>query len=130
MAGNSSDTQSADLLKTTEMVLRMDPFRRQISVAQRDKIVVSAFTTAGQRLRSCGAASGPAVPTASQSSLVGSWAKMQPQVSEQDLRRDPDLVEAAMALVFEIERQTSASCGTPTGVDLALLLIAKLHEGS
>ena len=130
VAGNSNDTQSAERLKTTEMVLQMDPFRRQISVAQRDKIVVSAFTTAGQRLRSCGAASGPAVPTESQSSLAGSWAKMKPQVSEQDLKRDPDLVEATMGLVFEIERQTSASCGTPTGADLALLLIARLHEGT
>jgi tetratricopeptide (TPR) repeat protein len=130
VAGSTSDTQSADRLKTTEMVLQMDPFRRQISVAQRDKIVVSAFATAGQRLRTCGAAQAPAVPTASQSSLAGSWAKMKPQVSEQDLKRDPDLVEATMTLVFEIERQTSATCGTPTGADLALLLIAKLHEGN
>jgi tetratricopeptide (TPR) repeat protein len=130
VAGNSSDTESADRLKTTEMVLRMDPFRRQISVAQRDQIVVSAFATAGQRLRGCGAARGPAVPTASQSSLAGSWAKMKPQISEEDLKRDPDMVEAAMALVFEIERQTSATCGTPAGADLALLLIAKLHEGN
>jgi tetratricopeptide (TPR) repeat protein len=130
VAGNSSDSESADRLKTTEMVLRMDPFRRQISVAQRDKIVVSAFATAGLRLRSCAAARGPAVPTASQSSLAGSWAKMKPQISEEDLKRDPDMVEAAMALVFEIERQTSATCGTPAGADLALLLIAKLHEGN
>jgi tetratricopeptide (TPR) repeat protein len=130
VAGNASDTQSVDRLKTTEMVLRMDPFRRQISVAQRNKIVVSAFTTAGERLRSCGATRGPAVPTASQSSLAGNWEKMKPQISEQDLKRDPDLVEASMALVFEIERQTSATCGTPTGADLALLLIAKLHEGT
>jgi hypothetical protein len=70
------------------------------------------------------------VPTASQSSLAGNWEKMKPQISEQDLKRDPDLVEASMALVFEIERQTSATCGTPTGADLALLLIAKLHEGT
>jgi len=39
-------------------------------------------------------------------------------------------VETAMDLVFGIERQTSATCGTPAGTDLALLLIAKLHEGN
>jgi tetratricopeptide (TPR) repeat protein len=130
VAGNASDTQSAERLKTTEMVLRMDPFRRQISVAMRNKIVVSAFTTAGERLRSCGAARGSVVPTASQSSLMESWTRMKPQITEQELKRDPDLVESSMALVFEIERQTSATCGTPTGADLALLLIAKLHEGN
>jgi hypothetical protein len=33
-------------------------------------------------------------------------------------------------LVFEIERETSATCGIPSGADAALLLIAKLHEGN
>jgi hypothetical protein len=35
-----------------------------------------------------------------------------------------------MNLVFDIERQTSTTCGTPVGADLALLLIARLHEGT
>jgi tetratricopeptide (TPR) repeat protein len=130
VAGNTSDMQSADRLKTTELVLRMDPFRRQISVAQRDKIVVEAFETAGRRLKSCGAATSLAVPAAAQPNLADSWAKMKPQISEEHLRRDPDLVEQAMDLVFTIERQTSGTCGTPAGVDMALLLIAKLHEGN
>jgi tetratricopeptide (TPR) repeat protein len=130
VAGNPSDTRSADQLKMTEMVLEMDPFRRQLSVAQRAKIVISAFATAGERLRACRAAQGIALPTESQSSLAGSWAKMKPQLTEGELRRNPDLVEAAMDLVFDIERETNSSCGTPAGADMALLLIAKLHEGN
>jgi tetratricopeptide (TPR) repeat protein len=130
VAGNPSDTQSADRLKTTELVLRMDPFRRQISVDERDRIVVEAFATAGKRLSSCATPKAPAASIASQPSLADSWAKMKPHISEQELRRNPDLVEGAMDLVFEIERQTSATCGTPSGTDLALLLIAKLHEGN
>jgi hypothetical protein len=55
---------------------------------------------------------------------------MKPQISEGGLRRNPDLVEAAMDLVFDIERETNATCGTPAGGDMALLLIAKLHEGN
>ena len=35
-----------------------------------------------------------------------------------------------MDLVFEIERRTSTICGARTGTDLALLLIAELHEGN
>jgi tetratricopeptide (TPR) repeat protein len=130
VAANPSDTRSADRLKMTEMVLGMDPFRRQLSVAQRAKIVIGAFTTAGERLKTCSAARGMALPTASHSSLTGNWAKMKPQISEGELRRNPDLVEAAMDLVFDIERQTSVTCGTPGGTDMALLLIAKLHEGN
>jgi tetratricopeptide (TPR) repeat protein len=126
---NSSDVQSGERLRTTELVLRMDPFRRQIAAADRDRIVMEAFAAAGKRLSSCATpkASGAA---AAQPSLADNWAKMKPQISGQGLRRNPDLVEKVMDLVFEIERQTSATCGTPAGTDLALLLIAKLHEGN
>ena len=126
---NSSDVQSGERLRTTELVLRMDPFRRQIAAADRDRIVMEAFAAAGKRLSSCATpkASGAA---AAQPRLADNWAKMKPQISGQGLRRNPDLVEKVMDLVFEIERQTSATCGTPAGTDLALLLIAKLHEGN
>jgi len=127
---DASDVLSAQRLKITEMVLRMDPFQRKISVAQRDKIVVEDFLTAGERLKSCGVARGVSLPSASQSSLSENWARLKPTINLGDLKRDPDLVESAMNLVFEIERQTSTTCGTPTGADLALLLIARLHEGN
>jgi tetratricopeptide (TPR) repeat protein len=130
VAENPGDARSADQLKMAELVLGMDPFRRQISVAQRDRIVVEAFEAAGRRLKTCGASRGAMVPTASQASLADSWARMNPRISEGELKRNPDLVEAAMDLVFEVERQTGATCGTPEGEDLALLLIARLHEGS
>jgi len=58
------------------------------------------------------------------------WTTLKPKITALELRRNPDLVDSAMDLVFRIERQTSLVCGTPTGTDLALLLIAKLHEGS
>jgi len=130
IAENAGNALIAERLKTTELVLAMDPFRRQISVAQRHKIVVEAFDTAGKRLQACSAARGAALPTATQTSLGNSWAKMKPRMTEGELRRDPDLVEAGMDLVFEIERETSATCGNPVGADEALLLIAKLHEAS
>lgn len=125
-----NDAQSADRLKMAELVVEMDPFRRGISSAQRGRIVVNAFATAGERLKACGTARGAALPTAAQSSLGASWAKLNPRITEAGLRRDPDLVEDAMDLVFEIERETSASCEAPAGTDKALLLLAKLHEGN
>ena len=127
---NPDDTQSTERLKTTQLVLHMDPFRRQISVDERNKIVVDAFATAGKRLSSCARPKAAAASTSAQPRLADEWAKMKPRITEQQLRRNPDLVEQAMDLVFEIERQTSATCGTPTGEDLALLLISKLHEGN
>jgi transcriptional regulator GlxA family with amidase domain len=55
---------------------------------------------------------------------------MKPQISEWRLRHDPDLEEAAMELVFSIERETGTTCGRPAGADMALFLIGELHEGS
>src|ERR1700686_360755 len=127
---NRNDAQSAERLKTTQLVLRMDPFRLQISAVERARIVVEAFASAGRRLTSCATPKSSAEATALQPSLADDWAKMKPRISEQELRRNPDLVEQAMGLEFEIERQTSATCGTATGEDLALLLISKLHEGN
>ena len=130
IAATPNDTQSAQLLHTADMVLHMDPFRRQISTTDRDKAVVEAFTVAGERLKSCtlpitsSPGSGPPL------SLNDEWFAMKPHVDLAGLRRDPDLAEKAMDLVFRIERQSSIVCGTPTGADLALLLISKLHEGS
>jgi tetratricopeptide (TPR) repeat protein len=133
VAANPGDAHSDARLKTTELVLRMDPFRRQISVEQRDRIVIEAFEAAGERLKSCSAAgnsNGAVASAPTQPGVAESWAKMKPQITERGLRRNPDLVEAAMDLVFNIERQTSAACGPPAGIDQALLLISKLHEGN
>jgi len=133
VAANPNDAQSEARLKTTELVLRMNPFQRQLSVAERDRIVIEAFGSAGERLKSC-SSSGHSMGSVSAGSVPGGlaerWEKLQPQITEQGLRGNPDLVEAAMQLVFDIERQTSVECGPPEGTDMALLLIAKLHEGS
>ena len=128
---NPDDSASAERLKTTQLVLNMDPFRRQIPVAERGRIVVEAFDAAGQRLKNCAL---PAVavngPSGMQPSLNDEWARLKPKITEAGLRRNPDLVETAMDLVFRIERETNAVCGSPTGTDLALLLISRVHEGS
>ena len=129
-ADNPTDTEIAERLKTTDLVLAIDPFGRQISAANRDKIVVQNFEAAGQRLKACGLLSAGGMPGGTQPDLADSWAKMKPRISDQSLQRNPGLVEDAMDLVFRIERQTNTTCGSPTGPDLALLLIAKLHEGN
>jgi tetratricopeptide (TPR) repeat protein len=138
------DTASAALLKTTDFVLEMDPFRPRISDAERNRAVVNAFTTAGGRLKSCYAPAAPAAPAASNAptakaaspavstspwqDLSQQWNNLKPQITERGLRRDPDLENTAMNLAFQIERQTGGSCGSPTEADKALLLIANLHE--
>lgn len=129
-AAKPNDPEISDRLKTTQMVLHMDPFRRQIPASERASIVVNAFDTAGQRLKSCALPKVAADSPTAQHSLTDEWAQLKPEITEAGLRRNPDLVERAMELTFSIERETSIVCGTPTGPDLALLLISRLHEGS
>jgi tetratricopeptide (TPR) repeat protein len=132
VSSNPADAQAADKLKTAGLVLEMDAFRRQISTEQRNRIVTEAFEVAGQRLKSCavGGLSAAITPQQSQPTLAQRWATMKPHITARGLQRNPDLVEAAMDLVFEIERQANSACGSPAGKDLALLLLAKEHEGT
>jgi tetratricopeptide (TPR) repeat protein len=133
VSANPNDIQSAQLLDTVNLVLRMDPYRRQIPASQRNRIVVEAFGAAGDRLKTCVTSTqtgGVVAPTSEEQALYSRWSSMKPKITEWGLHRDPDLVEKAMDLVFTIERQTSTKCGPPSGKDLALLLISRLHEGS
>lgn len=130
VAGNANDSQSADRLATTEMVLKTDPYRPQISSAERSRLVMEAFRAAGQRLTSCAVpntaiSAGQSTPT-----LSDEWAAMKPRLLSGSLPLTPKLVDSVMDLVFRIEKQANTICGTPTGRDLALLLISQLHEGS
>ena len=135
VAEDPNNGQAAERLKTSQMVVQLDPFRDEISSAERDRIIVEAFVTAGERLSQCpvpdnaGAVSAGSPPVSSEN-VSEQWAALKPQVTERHLRRDPDLGQKAMDLVFRIERQTSAQCGMPNAKDLALLLIAKEHEGT
>lgn len=132
-SANPNDAQIAARLRTAARVMQMDPFQREISVAQRNRIVLEAFAAAGQRLESCSAAGdakGPATIPVAQPGLSEEWMRMKPRITESGLRRDPDLVNTAMELVFSIERQTSNACGDASETDAALLLIAKLHESN
>jgi tetratricopeptide (TPR) repeat protein len=116
------DEKSADLLNTTESVLRWDPYREQIPDAQRNRIVIDAFAAAGQRIKSC------ATPSVSEKNLAQAWSTLKPKITIRGLRQDPDLVDTAMDLVFGIERQAGGSCSAASDTDKALLLIASLQE--
>lgn len=137
VAADPGDAASAALLGATRNVLRLDPYRPQITVAERNRIVVDAFNAAGDRLRSCGLLDGAqqlgqpkpdAAPRAPADRMADEWIRLKPQITERGLRSDPDLVNTAMDLTFAIENQKTSSCGAPGEADKALALVAKLHE--
>jgi tetratricopeptide (TPR) repeat protein len=128
--GSPADRDSANLLDVADEVIRLDPFRRQISDAERDQAVMGVFNTAGERLLGCPAAANATTAAGSTLTLNDAWAKLKPQVTERDLRRNQDVVNHALNLAFAIERQAGSKCGSGSPADAALLLISNLHEGS
>ena len=125
----AGDKSAAPQLKLAQLALNMDPFRTQLRAAERRRIVMDAFTAGGVRLQACSEPGPFTVPADELNALMQSWNQLKPQINEQNLRRNPDLEDNAMSLVFNIERQTSGMCGGMTDTDNALLLIANLHQG-
>jgi tetratricopeptide (TPR) repeat protein len=122
LAANPGDTESEQNLKLTEYVLHWDPYRQGLSQVQQNRIVMAAFAAAGARLKSC------TPPDTPEQQDEQQWTKLKPQVTERGLERTPDLVNTAMKLVFEVEKETASTCGAQTETDQALLLVASLHE--
>ena len=78
ISANPNDPESAERLKTAQLVLHLDPFRRQIPARERNRIVMEAFVAAGQRLRSCAVPTVKATAPASVPSLGDKWARLKP----------------------------------------------------
>jgi tetratricopeptide (TPR) repeat protein len=136
-AAVNADPQDADsrqLLTTADLILRTNPFHSHISDAERNRRITVAFEQAEKRLTECAtqmnddfkAATGsPASPL---SSLQSRWTAAKPNLARLRSPAETDLPDSIMDVVFQIERQTAASCGPPQGLDLALLLISQKRE--
>ncbi|HLI30950.1 MAG TPA: tetratricopeptide repeat protein [Terriglobia bacterium] len=130
------DEKATRLLKTTENILQINPFDRRVSAAARRRRVILAFGLGLNRLQECAKILGQPLQASSssqQTDLQQAYAaamKMKPQIGEAALRRNPDLADFAMNLVFNIEQITAKQCGSPKGLDLALLLLASKNGGS
>src|SRR5258708_5623915 len=150
---NSQDANARQLLATTDLVLRNNPFRSHISDAERNRRIIAAFAQAEKRLIECAKQTGvelnPAVPndsapasnsantannaTVSVSPLVSLQSRWQAAKPDLDRLRSPaetDLPDAIMDIVFQIEQQTASVCGQPQALDLALLLISQKREAA
>lgn len=127
----SSD--SAALLATSQQVLRSDPFLLGLTDRERARRTLLAFHQGLQRLRDCAGKKGialtvPPGPAELQISYADSL-KFQQEMIPSHLRSDPELLNQAMAQVFQMENTAARACGAPAGLDEALLLIGKKHLG-
>jgi tetratricopeptide (TPR) repeat protein len=131
---NPQNAQAKQLLQTSSLILQADPFGRHISSSERNRRIRRAFEQAGKRLDSCAAAQGidlsvqPASPGLP--SLKASWTNMKPKLTRLNAATEADMPDAVMELVYQVEQQTEAVCGPPSGLDQALLLLAQDRAGA
>jgi tetratricopeptide (TPR) repeat protein len=125
------------------MVLAADPFLQGLSQSERISRAVADFEQAVRRLAACGMLVG--APSATSGAGAGQQAlsssdpaldaladrarTLQPQVSIEALRKNPDLVDQIMSLVFHTEQAAAPQeCGAPEPMDHALSLLAARHK--
>ena len=134
VAAGSRGPQVAAQLQTAELVLQMDPFRPRLPASERVQRILSAFTRAGNRLQQCAAAGAIALDKPMGNTPLpadyANWMALKPKMKEQKLRRDLEPGDAAMEVVFRIERDTAQVCGPGVPADQALVLIAQRRNGS
>ncbi len=144
---NPNPVEAQQQLELVRELLRIDPYLRGISLADRAKRVAEVFDIAMQRLRGCssekglplvspdsastannvttGMASAPATPPNGLQLLYTSGLQKQPSATEQALRKNPDAIDSTMQFVFEVERTTVSVCPNMNPTDQALLMLAQ-----
>ena len=133
---NSQDADSRQLLATTDLILRANPFQSHISDAERNRRITAALAQAEKRLAECAQQTGvdlkvPATVTASPlSSLESRLTAAKPNLVRLRSPAENDLPDTIMDVVFQTEQQTADICGSPQGLDLAMLLISRKREAA
>jgi tetratricopeptide (TPR) repeat protein len=121
--------EAAEVTKTREvvdLVLSNDPLANRLGSAERRRRLAADFSYARQRLDTCierrsgGQPSNDVLAIQSEAQALEKQLKP-PAILEQDT------VETGVDLVDRIERLVTQSCGPPTALDQALLLIGRQH---
>lgn len=128
-----NDPEIASAMTMTHLVLSADPSAPGLSMKERRERVRADFDHAFLRLQDCmksraatGSSSAPPQPDVA--SLFTKAKAFRLRLSDRYLRRPEDL-NAALDFTFEIENLCAQKCGTPEGLDAALLRLEKSREG-
>ncbi len=117
-----SHLEEAGLLeKQAQLLLSADPYAKGLNTKARSERAQAAFEAASDRLDECLA--NHTDPTLDQLSAQqkASFKRIRPYV----LQRDPDLLDSVVRWSYQVESASEGTCGAPTGIDAALLILAR-----
>ena len=118
-------------------VLGNDPYLAGLSDEEQARRILRDFDLGLERLHNCSGNSGngssapSSVPSPSELQLLNKDAQdLQKRINLPSLSGNPEFRNDAMQFVYRIEDTASRICGPATGLDQALTLIEKRHEGN
>ncbi len=128
----SHDPDVHDMLETASLVASRNPGARGLSVAERTSRVKHDFETATHRLQGCFDAQRDNGQPASSplQQLSTNVAELAVKMKRRAALNDPDFRSEIMDTVFDVEEKTAEECGSPSGADLALLLLGRSREAA
>jgi tetratricopeptide (TPR) repeat protein len=115
------------LLSIVKIIQSTDPLAPTISLKEQQQRLLRIFTQSLQRLESCLAQPSKNQGTGSLEKLESEAVALRPKLQIQSLRRNPDLVRSGLRLAYRMEQATNDSCGEASGLDEAVILIARRH---
>ncbi len=112
--------EAAVLHKQAQNVLAADPYEKGLTLQARAERAEAAFDAASDRMEQC---------------LVSRTDPVLEQLSAQQrdrfrhiraatLRSNPDLLDGVVRWAYDVEKASESVCSAPTGIDLALLMLA------
>lgn len=128
VAEDPGASKAAGLLETTRLIQSANPLALRLLPAERMRRLVVALDQAARRLDGC-----PGLATPGGSDLEQLRAEVDATrhvLDSKGQNRAPGLVQDGAELVFRVEEAAARSCGEPAGLDLALLLIGRMHGGA
>jgi len=137
-AGPAEVAQLKSMLLNATRILQLDP-SDQLPLAERIQRVLYARKTAKARLDSCmssASLSGLAnaglanagLANAGLIDLANRWQTDAPNGTAARLRRNPDLIQQEMQLVFDTEQTVNQYCGPAVGDDALLMMLSQAGE--
>jgi tetratricopeptide (TPR) repeat protein len=115
------DLEEAQLLeKQAQLVLSADPYASGLNVRARAARAQVAYETASDRLAECFSnRTDPALEA-----LAAQQKTNFKRIRAITLQRDPDLLDSVVHWAYQVETASEGTCGAPTGIDAALLVLA------
>jgi hypothetical protein len=112
------------MAENSARLLALAPSQKLPSAERVDRIL-KARDIAKIRFDACNAQLTAAGQSSSLQNLAAAWAGKEATLSRRALLKDSAAQESAIKLIFDTETVTGKVCGTPTGNDALLLLLAQ-----